>query len=213
MSSIPDLVITNESNPAKLPANYASWLDPTVPLPTDVRFYWLEWNWKDVQNRTVFGIIALLIGLGTAYVTIKLSGFLDSLGNNSLTATKLNGYVLSVPGAIAPIGILFGLISLNSARNTIGIVRARRSGKIYRFGLFISPEAVLIQEEGNYGFFGNKRIIKSDRLLSGTTSLECKADTETKDKSGDTEAEEKLTRRYLPDKLEALSLDEIFDLV
>lgn len=217
MSNVRDLVIINESDPKKLPEAYASLLDPTVPLPIDVRFYPLVRSWKNVRNRIVFALIALLIGLVAAYFTIKLSGFLGSLTpTNNYSETKAESQITAVPAAIAIIGILGGLIILNSTRNTIRIVRARQSGAAYRFGLFVSPQALLIQEEGNYVFLGKDRILKVERASSGRTELVYKDDKpEKNDKSGDSappKEEEKLRRSSLPDKLETMSPDEIFKL-
>ena len=216
MNSVRDLLLVNQSNLKKLPVSYASLVDPMVPLPADVRFYPLVRTWKDVRNNILFGIIGLLIGLVAGYVTLNVSFFSDAIGKGvANVADDPAGYVAAIPGTIALIGFLFGLVSLNSTRSTVRIVRARQSGKAYRFGLFISAQAVLIQEENRYNFLGKNRIVEVDRSSSGATRLAYyKVDkSKTKEKTGDNGGEDKLIHCTLPKKLEALSLDGIFDLV
>ena len=135
-----DVLITGDA--AKLPSEVVALLDPTVPLPADVRFFETRF---DLAHLT----IGLLIAAGFALATLVLvpfgvlyfiEGFKDPRGGGS--------------GQLGPLG--FGLLCalvtwfcVTSVLTGLKFAARQRRGECTRRGTFLTPDALVQATEND----------------------------------------------------------------
>ena len=113
----------------KLPADVQALVAPAAPLPEGVRFF---------EERKTYGGIFKSLLIGVALIAVGI-------------ALVFPGVLVAIYAAI--VGLVFilgGVMMLSSMRSQIRAMQAQHGGDRTRYGVFVTPAAVLVRSDVDY---------------------------------------------------------------
>ena len=113
----------------KLPAEIQRLMDPATPLPADCRFFEERQTISRAVQTGALGVAMAAIGIALVFPGVLLSLYV-----------AIVGLVL----------ILGGLLMVGAAYSRISSMQQQASGKQTRYGVFITPAAVVVRTQLDY---------------------------------------------------------------
>jgi hypothetical protein len=123
----PAVLVTGELT--KLPPDLQPLMEPSTALPAEVRFFEERKTYQDAIRTLCIGVALIALGIALVFPGVLIA------------------FYAAIVGLVF---ILGGVLLLGSLRTKLRSMTSQREGQHTRYGVFVTPEAVLVRTELDY---------------------------------------------------------------